>query len=58
MDKDLYTMSLHDEINISRGCRALRVPGGWIYFFLGELGEVITSTFVAFSDQFDFNGGD
>ena len=31
IDKNIYTLELHENINISSQISVMRVPGGWIY---------------------------
>lgn len=33
-EKTLWDLSLFEELEISRSCKAIRVPGGWIFINL------------------------
>ena len=50
----MQKMKLHEEIEIERNLRVLRVPGGWIYYLDNEqVGGTwqTTSTFVPFDTK-------
>ena len=47
--KNLHKMRLHETIRIDQRIKITRVPGGWIYNFIG----IKTSTFVPFSHEFE-----
>jgi len=46
MTKDLYDLKLHEESNVDGDCIARRVPGGWIYVFYSDDGEIVSTNFV------------
>lgn len=54
--KDLYSLNLHETIQLGLEGTVLRVPGGWLYttfiFAEGEHGPAVSSTFVPFNNEF------
>ncbi len=54
MEKDIYEMKLHDEIEVDTDLHILRVPGGWLYKTFSECagGWFISSEFVAYNEEF------
>lgn len=60
MKMTIYEMKLHDEINIDKYLRVLRVPGGWIYIQdtqMSEKGWSSTSSFVPYNNDDLIAGG-
>lgn len=51
MEKTIYDLSLHEELDRGRGNYVLRVPGGWIYKTVSA--ETRVNTFVPYNNEFD-----
>jgi len=51
---NIYTMKLHETVEVDTFTQILRVPGGWIYNTFTENGGsyVVSSTFVRFDNEF------
>lgn len=48
----LYRLALHKGDDVDGETYVFRVPGGWIYKFFNDNGEVSSSTFVPFHNEF------
>jgi hypothetical protein len=56
MNKELYSMALHDELSINNVTDVIRVPGGWIYRVItgnDNLGYPVSICFVPYDNGFD-----
>ena len=56
MERNIYTMKLHETLEIDNGVVVLRVAGGWIYEYYEEqylYKEIKEMVFVPFSDEYD-----
>ncbi len=49
---DLYTMALHDELQLGESTAIRRVPGGWVYYVSHPSSNHTTSTFVPYHEEF------
>lgn len=55
-DQQIYSMTLHDELELWQGLEVLRVPGGWIYKEWRENGTGgvdMCTTFVPYHNEFE-----
>lgn len=53
--EELYNLKLHQSCIIEdQGLwiEALRVPGGWLYYFVDKGHNLLTSSFVSFDNEF------
>ena len=51
MDKDIYSLKLHEELFANDSTQVLRVPGGWIYKFTNYNSKSITTSFVPYINE-------
>jgi len=49
-----YKMPLGSTIDIEVGMKVVRVPGGWVHIYQGDLG--VSSCYIAWSDEFQQEG--
>ncbi len=52
INKDIYSMKLHETITVSEDILATRVPGGWIYEFQKPQVNILEIIFVPFDNEF------
>ena len=55
-DQQIFTMNLHDELELWHGLEVLRVPGGWVYKSWTENatgGIDMSTTFVPYHTEFE-----
>ena len=51
-DKDIYSLGLHERINIYAGFDVVRVPGGWVYNTYDIDIKTGSSVFVPYENEF------
>jgi hypothetical protein len=49
---DIYKLALHEVSHNPSGSSVTRVPGGWIYSLKDHNGNLVSSTFVPFHNEF------
>lgn len=49
MDQNIYTIQLHESLEIGQGIIVLRVPGGWIYQIPNDQYDGFANVFVPFA---------
>ncbi len=52
MRNDIYSLKLHENLYLEDH-KVLRVPGGWVYTYLGGSYDSVSSCFVPFSPEFE-----
>jgi len=52
MEKNIYNISLNEELEIDNHISIIRVPGGWIYKIRTPFVKPIEVVFVPFSNEF------
>jgi len=48
--ESIYSLELHDDIEVCDDTLCMRVPGGWIYTIHAHVG--VSAVFVPFNDEF------
>ena len=51
MSKDIYSLKLHEHVDVDTQLNVLRVPGGWIYKFTNYNSKLITTSFVPYINE-------